>query len=262
MQINHMPRPHRLGVGKIRTLRKQRPGHRLRGRRAGPTLRGQAKDVVVGARDHKHRARIRGRQLQPPGNGQKLADADDVFVIVIPEENALVEGARRAPQVGAPAEFGGRDEVARVEAGEAGGVEEGGEEDGLREPEGDGDDADAEAGEDEGGDVGGVVGGHVVAEDGAVGVADEDDFAEGAVGDGGAGFELQHELVQDGFFELDLLLEDGVRVGGVAVADAVDGQGGVALRGGVRDPGVHVAVVADGVAQAGPVEFVFCDAVH
>lgn len=236
MQINHMPRPHRLRVRKIRTLRKQGARHRLRGRRAHPTLRGHAKDVVVRARHHKHRPRIRGRQFQPPGNRQQLADTDDVFVIIVHEEDTVVEGAGRAPQVGATAEFGGGDEVARVEGGEAGGVEESGEEDGLREVEGDGEDADAVAGEDEGGDVGRVVGGHVVAEDGAVGVADEDDFGESAGGDGGAGFELQHQLVQDGFFELDLLLEDGVRVGGVAVADAVDGEGGVALRGGVCDP--------------------------
>ena len=68
--------------------------------------------------------------------------------------------------------------------------------------------------------------------------------------------------MEDGFFELDLLLEDGVWMSGVAVADPIDGEGWIALRRGVRDPRVHVTIVADGVAQAGPVEFVFCNTVH
>ena len=61
---------------------------------------------------------------------------------------------------------------------EAGGVEFGGVGDRLREVERDGDDGDAEAGEDEGRYVAWVIGGLGIAEDGAVGMADEDDFVE------------------------------------------------------------------------------------
>ena len=90
-------------------------------------------------------------------------------------EDAFVVGARFAPEVAAPTGNGGCDKVAGGEAGEAGGVEEGGEGDRLGQVEGDGDDGDAVAGEDEGRDVARVVGGLGITEDGAVGVADVDD---------------------------------------------------------------------------------------
>ena len=178
MQTDHMPRAHGDEILTGLRLGEQSTSLRLRTARPVTAGRGQAEDVVAVARDDVHRRRRRGRFFQAAVDAQQLAQPHDVFVVVVLFEDALVERARFAPQVGAAAGFGRGDEVAGREAGEAGGVEGGGEGDRLREVGGDGDDGDAVAREDEGGDVAWVVGGLGVAEDGAVGVADEDDAVE------------------------------------------------------------------------------------
>lgn len=42
-------------------------------------------------------------------------------------------------------------------------------------------------------------------------------------------FQHHYELVRDGFLKRDLCLEDWVWMGGIANADAVDGEGWIAL---------------------------------
>ncbi len=186
VQTNHMPRPNRDEIIARARLRKQRTSLRLRARRPVAARRRDAKHVVAVARDDIYRCRGRGGFLQAAADGQQLTQADDVLVGEIQLEDAFVVGTWFAPEVGAAAEHGGRDEVGGVVGGEAGGaVEVGREGDGLGEVSGDGDDGDAVAGEDEGGDVGRVVGCLGVAEDGAVGVADVDDALEGAAWWGG-----------------------------------------------------------------------------
>ena len=163
----------RLGLGE------QGAGLRLRAAGAVATRGQQAEDVVAVARDDVDGGRGHGRLLEPGVDAQQLPEPDVVFVVVVHFEDALVVGAGLAPEVGAAAGRRGRDEVAGGQAGEARRVEVGGEGDRLRQVGGDGDDGDAVARQDEGGDVARVVGGLRVAEDGAVGVADEDDAVEG-----------------------------------------------------------------------------------
>ena len=161
------------------SLGEQTAGLRLRAAGAVAARRQQAKDVVAVARDDVDGRRRRGRLLEPRVDAQQLPQPHDVFVVVVHFEDAFVVRARLAPEVAAAAGLGRRDEVAGREAGEARGVEVGGERHRLRKVGGDGDDGDAEAREDEGGDVVRVVGGLRVAEDGAVRMADEDDAVEG-----------------------------------------------------------------------------------
>lgn len=75
-------------------------------------------------------------------------------------------------------------------------------------------------------------------------MACDDDVGEGAASDRElvvAG--LEDDLVEDFDLEGGLDVEDWVRVGGFAVTEAVDGQGWIALGGGVRDPAVSCVVV-------------------
>ena len=178
MQTDHVARAH--GDGILARLRfgEQGTRFRLRAGRPSAAVRVEAEDVVGAARDDVHGRGRSGRFFQAGVDTQQLPQPDHVFVVVILLEDAFVVRAVLAPEVAAATGFGGRDEVADLVAGEAGGVELRGEGDRLREVEGDGDDGHAEAGENEGRYVAWVVGGLGVAEDGAVGVADEDDFAE------------------------------------------------------------------------------------
>ena len=53
----------------------------------------------------------------------------------------------------------------------------------------------------------------------------------------------------DGFFEIDLLLQNGIRArGGVADANPVNDKGRIALAGGISDGRILIAVVARRVA--------------
>lgn len=146
MQTDHVPRAH--GDEILARLRLWEQSARLRLRAAGPIAArgGEAEDVVAVARDDEDGRRRRGRFLEPGVDAQQFAQADDVFVVVVFFEDALVVGAGLAPEVGAAAGRGRRDEVAGREAGEAGAVERGGEGDRLGEVGGDGDDGDAVAG--------------------------------------------------------------------------------------------------------------------
>lgn len=93
-------------------------------------------------------------------------------------KNSGVEGAGTSPEVITTAKLGGSDEVAWWIAGKAWGVKCRGKGDGLGKADGHWNAGDAVAGEDEGGDVAGMVRGLGVAEDGTVGVTDEDDAVE------------------------------------------------------------------------------------
>lgn len=77
-----------------------------------------------------------------------------------------------------------------------------------------------------------------------------------------AGFQHSDELMRNSFFEIDLLLDDRIRTGGVADSDSIDGEGWVTLLGSIIDGGVHVAVEAVGIAEAKPVQVVLSDAGH
>ena len=78
-----------------------------------------------------------------------------------------------------------------------------------------------------------------------------------------AGFQHRYELMIDGFFKLNLLLQDGVGTRlGLADAYPVDDESRVSLAGGIGDGRVLIAVVAGRVAQARPVEFVLGNARH
>jgi len=69
--------------------------------------------------------------------------------------------------------------------------------------------------------------------------------------------------VIDGFFEVDWLLQDGIRERpGVTHANPVNHKCRVTLTGGIRDCRVHTTVVAGRVAQARPVEFVLGETGH
>ena len=80
--------------------------------------------------------------------------------------------------------------------------------------------------------------------------------------DGGAGFEHRDELVRDGFFEVELLLQDRVRMRRVAHPDPVNRQRRVPLLRRVVHRRVHVAVVPGRVAEPEPVQVVLRDAGH
>jgi hypothetical protein len=75
-------------------------------------------------------------------------------------------------------------------------------------------------------------------------VACDDDVGEGAARGGElvvAG--LEDDLVKDFDLKGGLDVEDWVWVGGLTIAEAVDGQGWIALGGGVGDPAVSRVVV-------------------
>ena len=178
VQTDHMPGAHRDEIITSRGLGEKRTSLRLRALRPVAASSGEAKHVVAVARDDVNRSRGSGRFFEPAADRKQFPEADDVFLVEILLEDALVVRAWFSPEVAAAARLRGGDEVGWVVAGEARGVECCGKGDGLREVGGDGDDGDAVAGEDEGGDVGGVIGRLGVAEDGAVGVSDVDDAVE------------------------------------------------------------------------------------
>lgn len=168
VQTDHMPRTHRDEILTSLRFWKQLTSLCLRTSGPVPTRGGETEDIVAIARNDVNGSRGLGCLLESGVDAQELAQADDVFVVVVHFEDTVVVGAGFAPEVSAAAGGGGGDEVAGGVGGEAGAVEGGGEGDGLGEVGGDGDDGDAVAGEDEGGYVGRVVRGLGVAEDGAI----------------------------------------------------------------------------------------------
>ena len=66
-------------------------------------------------------------------------------------------------------------------------------------------------------------------------------------------FQLQHKLMGDGRFQLDLLLRNRIRMGRVPDTGPVNGQSRITLLRCIGNGRVHVAVIAIGIAQAEPV---------
>lgn len=169
-----MPRPDRDEIITSAGLGEKRTSLCLRTRWPSATSSSKAENVIAVAGDDVDWSGGSRRFFQPAPNGKQFSEADNVKVVEVKLEDALVVGARFPPKVAPAAWFGRRDEVGWVIAGETGGVECCGEGDGLGKAGGDGNYGDAKAGKDEGGDVRGMVRCLGVAENGAVGVADVD----------------------------------------------------------------------------------------
>lgn len=180
VQTNHMPRADWDEITTSARLGEQRTSLCLRAQWSSAAGSSETENIIAVAGDDVDWSGGSRRFFDSAPDGKQFPEADDVEVVEVELEDAFVVGARLSPEVAPAAWFGGRDKVGWVVAGETGGVECGGEGDGLGEVGGDGDDGDAEAGEDKGGDVGGVVGCLGIAEDRAVGVADVDYAFEGS----------------------------------------------------------------------------------
>ena len=131
VQADHMARPDRDEIVARRSLGVQRTSLSLWRRGAGAASGCQTENVVAVARDDINRCGRCRRLFQSAADGEQFSEADDIFLGEIALEDALVVGTRFAPEVAAAAGHGGCDEVGGVVAGETGGVEFCGYEDGL-----------------------------------------------------------------------------------------------------------------------------------